>query len=379
MKAWQPARDHSLLSGVRAAGLVLLMAGSAAAEEATDPGFVFLPAPIASLDEVDRVAVADIDDDGRLDVIAVQGRFGNGRTVVLRNADDLGPTRSEPGPLLGEVSTITTADLDGDRLPELLVGYGNGKDVVQVFANVAGHYGRQPRLNIGLVPHRHHALQVGDINADGHADLLVGHSGGIKRFLGLGQHRFGPGRRVDRAGLRTRAMVLLDADADGRPDLLACHGDGPVLYRNLGWGAFAADGQPLYGGSAECQSLGIVDIDADGRPELLASSPFPMLFRSQACDERAPCSGLGDAVRLPHGRTIEVADFNLDGMPDLLSADTRMHIHAGTQSGDYAQPELIPAAFARSVIVADMDADGDPDLLVHTEMHSLLLLANQVR
>lgn len=344
-------------------------------ESADDPARfrlvqVRLPAP----GDLARVAVADVDADGRLDIVVISGRFADGKAHVLYSRGAAG-WHPVAGPFLGEVAVIHLADLDADGLPELLVGYG--KDLVQVLPNVDGEFGRKPRLNIGLVPHYHHALLAGDINGDGLADLLVGHSTGIKRFLGEGELRFGPGRSVNRSGYQTRALALFDADADGKPDLIACHGGGPVLYRNLGWGAFAADGQTLYGGSAECQTLAVVDIDADGQSELLASSPFPMLFRPEPCESDNRCSGFGDAQRLRHGRTIKVADFDLDGIPDLLSADTRLHIQAGLGGADYAEPELIPTSFARSVVVADMDSDGDPDLLILTEMHDLLLLANQ--
>lgn len=363
---------NPLLVGVALLVAPLLAGSETAAEQAR---FRFVQLNLPGPGDLARVAVADVDADGRLDIVVVSGRFADGKTHVLYNRGAQG-WHPVAGPFLGEVSVIDLADLDADGLPELLVGYG--KDLVQVLPNVDGEFGRKPRLNIGLVPHYHHALLAGDVNGDGHVDLLVSHSWGIKRFLGEGELRFGPGRTVNRSGYQTRALALFDADADGKPDLIACHGAGPTLYRNLGWGAFAADGQPLHGGSAECQTLGVVDIDADGRPELLASTPFPMLFRSRPCAGDGGCSGFGDAIQLPHGRTVRVADFDLDGTPDLLSADTRMHILAGAQNGDYAQPELIPAAFARSVLVADMDADGDPDLLVLTEMHYLLLLANQV-
>lgn len=128
------------------------------------------------------------------------------------------------------------------------------------------------------------AVAVGDIDRDGHADIVsASHGGGLVSFFGDGKGRF----RIVRAGLPGReysaqAVVLLDANRDGRLDIVASRD----IYEGGKGGAFdqqqvrvyinqGARGWQFHDGLAGgfySNSLHAWDYDGDGLTDVLTGS-----------------------------------------------------------------------------------------------------------
>jgi hypothetical protein len=187
---------------------------------------------------------------------------------------------------------------------------------------------------------------VGDLNRDGHPDLvLASHLRGITALTGDGKGRFSPwSQGIDfEAGeqetpiFSSRAVEMVDWNGDGRTDILAL-GEGPrlavntrggatgdfsrgsrgaLVYLNQGDGTWQKKAQEdrIYG-----DALAVADFNGDGRPDFATASAVAgsrtLLFLGQ---EDGSWKGVPIEQLRPQAtfRAVAAGDFDGDGRQDL--------------------------------------------------------------
>jgi methionine-rich copper-binding protein CopC len=184
-------------------------------------------------------AVADIDGDGRADLVWVR-TAADGVTAelawALRSGSGFGAVQSRTlaAPIV-DVKSLVVADISGDaRRDAVLVLTNNDRSQIAVLRGSAGGGFDAPELYAST--YYAATVTVGDVDGDGRPDLVVTHS--TMRQLGVylqGSDGRLQAERLFEASYAyyefTDAVVLADLDADGHTDIVA--GNDVILGRAI--------------------------------------------------------------------------------------------------------------------------------------------------
>jgi hypothetical protein len=305
------------------------------------------------------VKLADLDGDGRPEVVAA---VADGHTVtVVRNdgAGHLGAVTQYPG---GEAVAVALRDFTGDGKVDVLSA--NWTEGTMSFRpNLGtGALGAAVNYAMGTNPRD---LVAADFDNDGILDAAVATgSGTITVRPGLGGGAFGA-LTVIGVGGTLKAIDAADLDHDGLVDLVVVDSQGSWLrpYRNTG--AFSFVPGPVTAVATGPSDLKLADLDADGWLDaaIASENQTVSVLRNDLGAFQAPTT-------YPVGtlsQSIDVADFDVDGIPDLLSSnwlESTVTIVRGL-GGMAFQPDAVGTTGTRprSAAAADFDGDGRPDVV----------------
>lgn len=318
------------------------------------PAFT-LPIAVGSNSAGGSVAVADFNNDGKLDIAA---NVPGGPYISIFNGKGDGTFATGPSYAnIADSSDLTVADLDGDGNIDILSGIGsagafgpsttthtgvtnvlmgNGDSTFQsalAYPNTAAPISTE---SISAAP----AFAVADFNADSIPDILaasVAVSGGVTTSNGL-ELLTGDGKGGFTAGAPS---------GSGSPTILAAadmNGDG-----NLD--AVFADGSPANGPGSVAIAFG------DGKGNFTTATDYP----------------------LPNSATIAnlvIADFNHDGKPDVLVTSSgavtgganAVYLFLNSGAGILGTPILVaqPSTSPLGLVAGDLNGDGYPEFAITT-------------
>lgn len=339
---------------VRLAHTCCLAAATAAATSAAAVPFEDHTAALigATAQWSHKVELADLDADGRIDIVIANGGDYNGpgapelSFVFMQNAD--GTFTDKGATVFGEpglTRAIKARDLDGDGDQDLLVAGAWGtpsrlllNDGSAQFDDATDRLPAEPAISAGDV-------ELGDADGDGDLDALVMDFGDGDPFEVKGRPRVwindGAARFSDETDARfptTKTGFSWDGewgdvDDDGDLDaLVSCKvcSDGGIYLENQGDGTFL-DRSGLLPGDGNNYEFELMDIDGDG--------------------------------------DLDVATIN-DG-PELRERILRNELNGEGESGVFvdASAELLEGGANigeddNAALFFDIDSDGDADLLI---------------
>jgi hypothetical protein len=228
---------------------------------------------------------------------------------------------------------LHVADMNEDGHPDLAVLYGanavtpaSPPQAVAVLLNNGDGTFQPPRsYEIGA---NTVGIAVGDLNHDGHPDIVASSNGlnSVVTLLGNGDGTFtsGPRQALSRPGLPT----LADLNEDGILDLAIEHGnnggldDSVAVMLGAGNGAFAPHVEWSLIGANDV--AGFADFDHDGHLDLALETAGRSL---------SVWSGHGDGSFSPpatdfglgsYASYLVIADFNGDQLPDVIAGNEFM-------------------------------------------------------
>lgn len=312
------------------------------------------------------------------------------------------PALSQPGPLFYRTdygldadnhatAGLVIADLNNDGRLDLAIGAGNGM-VAVALGNGDGSF--QPFTSFtptgdGSTPGLTLASAAADFDNDGNVDLVLYAGNSVVILPGRGDGSFGPGRRILSQGSvlppfpSTQLLRMADLNHDGRPDLVFLtynpvkpFGASAGVLLNNGDGTFSSRAGFNLPSNEYAEGVVIADFNHDGVPDLAVigrvQSGFPPL---PAVNGHVYVGlGKGDGSFSPPVAVsalsqtpsfIAAADFNHDGMPDLVVDSNGTMILLNNGDGSFRPvPNNINLCCSNpgSIAIADWTRSGNPGL-----------------
>ena len=244
-----------------------------------------------------------------------------------------------------------------------------GVALVTVFPSFSPALG----LETGLAPA---ALEIGDVNGDGRADIVTANRLGddVSVFLNAGDGNFLP-RRDYATAAQPGSLAIADVDGDAMPDLVTgSRRDGAggtvSVLTNSGGGNFGAKRD--YATGATPSSVAVGDVDGDRAPDIAVAMADEDVSGSGSVavlsNDGEGAFGVGRVYPLgADPASVAMGDLNADGSADLATANT----YAGTVSvllndthGRFAtRRDYATGDWAPSVAIGDLNGDGRADLV----------------
>ena len=312
------------------------------------------------------LAVADMDEDGHLDVLAANELSGE---VAISLGDGRGNLGEPTGfPVGSGAESLCVADFDGDGHLDvavasgdqgpglsLLVGEGDGK------LGVARGIPSSPTVR---------SAAAADFDKDGRLDLATADGRrAVSVLLGRGDGTFSsPADYTARSG--TWDVLAADFDGDGFPDLAVANMNSSDVSIFLSAGDGTLRPGPICYVRDQPRALRSADLDGDGAVDLLTANSggtFSTLL-GNGDGTFQPASEFGwspyDAMA-----DIAIADFDGDGKADVIFTASRIgevSCYRGKGDGTFHAPVASAGGDYFSSRAADLDEDGRPDLVAAT-------------
>ncbi|MDE1160709.1 MAG: FG-GAP-like repeat-containing protein [Acidobacteriaceae bacterium] len=347
----------------------------------------------------DGIAVADINGDGKMDIaISIDERLSQSVgtytvATALGNGDGtftgLGTTLpiaisavsvGNSGAVAYDSSILSFADVNGDGKLDVVADV-NGT-LQSALGNGNGTFGTAVSTDISAIISADDTVLL-DVNGDGKLDAIVD-GGTLGVYLGNGDGTFAPiasgSQYVTDPSSGSQAMAIADFDNDGVPDIALLGGDYKQvsLFSNTGKGGFR--GAPIVTAENDPNGLYSTLLTSGAYTSSGYSSPLLTYYGDTSTDL---VTMVGDGkgnftsvkalpafpANVEYFQPIH-ADFNGDGLEDIVYSDTTGGVWVALSKGDGTFATPVSAGLPTSACpvyygaAGDVNGDGKIDLVI---------------
>ncbi len=314
-------------------------------------------------------AVADFNRDGKPDM-AVIHQFAT--HVAIRLGNGVGGFTSAPNvPIGSKALDVATGDFNSDGKPDLAVvntDDDHDTDSVSILlGDGAGGFTAGPELVANSIAA---SVVVADFNRDGKEDLAVANAGSrtVSMLLGDGAGGFTKVADVP-VGIDPFSLTTADFNLDGNPDLAVANAADDTVSILLGDGTGGFTSAPSLTTGDNPVHITVGDFNRDSSPDLAVANLYSLSVSIRVGHGDGTFSTRPDVPAGTNPSFIGLGDFNMDGKQDLAVSNfftNRVVIRLGADFPDLftAAPDLTVGQDPAYVAVADFNRDGKPDLAV---------------
>ena len=344
-------------------------------------------------DKTYTMFAGDLNGDGHVDLVAANEQ-ANSLSVYLNHGDGTGTFQSlasgdtafltGPYPTGGAIADfnhdgipdVVTADYHGDSVSILLgtpTMMGSGKGTGALAAKTT-----YPSIEGGETSN----LDVADLDGDGNLDVITANpavhlpsAASVSQFMGRADGTLGPPitAAIGTGSSQPYSVAIGDFNGDLKKDVaISDLVNGPIVVR-LGNGDGTFQPEVLYSAGGQGATILIArDMNLDRNLDLVcanrgSSDVTVLLGRGDGTFRKAIVSSTGKNTS-PY--SLEVADFNLDGVPDVVTANFGTgtgtillgigdgHFEAAIDAGPTANPAVGKISYG--VAAGDFNGDGKP-------------------
>jgi hypothetical protein len=247
----------------------------------------------------DSIVAADINGDGKLDLLVanIAAKTSNNGvvSVLLGKGDGTFEAATVYSTVGAEAKSVAVADVNGDGKLDLVVAnlcnesgcmhiFGPGS-VAVLLGNGDGTFQTAETYDSG--GSNAWSVAVTDVNGDSKPDILVAHQcfslacgTTVGVLLGNGDGTFQSAKSYNSGGLTASGITAADVNGDGRPDILVANQatqqgvpSTVAVLLGTGDGSFQPP-QLFFTGGLEATSIVSADVNGDGKPDAIVSNLF---------------------------------------------------------------------------------------------------------